>query len=211
MSPVVVSTLVSLDGYVAGPGGDISGLPMDASFDALNLERLRAAGTLLMGATTYRGMVGYWPAVAADPTVSPAVALDPSAADLHRETAQRNAALPKVVVSDSLTPADTGPWADTTTIVRRADAHAAVAALRAGAGGDVLVFGSRTLWGDLLAAGLVDELFLLVGPVVLGAGLRAFPDGVPAHLRLRDTARRPGSDNVLLSYAVGTGDAEPSS
>ena len=202
MRPVVVSTIVSLDGYVAGPGGDISRLPMDGSFDALNLERLRAAGTLLLGATTYRGMVAYWPAVAEDPTVSPAVQLDPSVAELHRETARRNAELPKVVVSDSLTSADTGPWADTTTIVRRADAHAAVAALREEAGGDVLVFGSRTLWGDLLPAGLVDELFLLVGPALLGAGLRAFPDGVPAHLRLRDTSRRPGSDSVLLHYTV---------
>jgi dihydrofolate reductase len=77
-----------------------------------------------------------------------------------------------------------------------------VAALREEAGGDVLVFGSRTLWGDLLPAGLVDELFLLVGPALLGAGLRAFPDGVPAHLRLRDTSRRPGSDSVLLHYDV---------
>jgi dihydrofolate reductase len=202
MTSVVVSTLVSLDGYVAGPGGDISRLPMDDSFDALNLARLRAAGTLLLGATTYRQMVAYWPAVAADPTVSPAVQLDPSVADLHRETARRNAELPKVVVSDSLTPADTGPWADTTTIVRRADARAAVSALREQAGRDVLVFGSRTLWGDLLAAGLVDELFLLVGPALLGAGLRAFPDAVPADLQLRDTSRRPGSGSVLLSYRV---------
>src|SRR3712207_492039 len=124
VSSVVVSTLVSLDGYVAGPGGDISRLPMDGSFDALDLERLRAAGTLLTGATTYRGMVAFWPAVAEDPTASPAVQLDPSVAELHRDTARRNAELPEVVVSGSLTLADTGPWADTTTIVRGADAHA---------------------------------------------------------------------------------------
>ena len=84
MRPVVVSTLVSLDGYVAGPGGDISRLPMDGSCDALDLERLRAAGTLLRGATTYRGMVAFWPAVGEDPTVSPAVLVDPSVAELHR-------------------------------------------------------------------------------------------------------------------------------
>jgi hypothetical protein len=41
-----------------------------------------------------------------------------------------------------------------------------------------------------------------VGPALLGAGLRAFPDGVPAHLRLRDASRRPGSDSVLLHYSV---------
>jgi dihydrofolate reductase len=199
---VVVSTIVSLDGFVAGPGGDISRLPMDGSFDALNLERLRAAGTLLLGATTYRGMVAYWPAVAEDPTVSPAVQLDPSVAELHRETARRNAELPKVVVSDSLTPADTGPWAETTTVVRRTDAARAVAALREEDGGDVLVFGSRTLWGGLLAADLVDELYLMVSPVLLGAGLAAFPAGTARGLRLLDTRTRPDSPNVVLHYSV---------
>jgi dihydrofolate reductase len=200
--PVVVSTLVSLDGYVAGPGGDITGLPMDAFFDAANLERLRAAGTLLMGATTFRGMAAYWPTVEEDPSRSPAVALDPSVADLHRETARRNGELPKVVVSDSLTPADAGPWAETTTIVRRADAARTVTALRQEDGGDVLVFGSRTAYGALLAAGLVDELYLMVAPVLLGAGLPVFPPGVRTTLQLRDTARRPGSDNVLLHHTV---------
>ena len=43
-----------------------------------------------------------------------------------------------------------------------------------------------------------------MGPALLGAGLRAFPDGVPARLRLRNTSQRPGSDSVLLSYAVDT-------
>ena len=205
MSRVVVSSIVSLDGYVAGPGGDISGLTMDASFDAHNLERLRAARTLLMGATTYRGMSAYWPAVAADPSVSPAVGLDPSVAPVHRETAERNGRLPKVVVSDTLTPADGGPWADTTTVVRRAEARRTVAALRQEDGGEVLVFGSRTLWGDLLAAGLVDELYLLVSPVVLGAGLAAFPPGTAARLALREARPLPGSGNVLLHHTVERG------
>jgi dihydrofolate reductase len=204
--PVVVSTIVSLDGYVAGPGGDISGLTMDTSFDAHNLERLRVAGTLLMGATTYRGMSAYWPAVGADPSVSPAVALDPSVAGVHAETARRNGRLPKVVVSDTLTPADGGDWAGTTTVVRRADAFRAVAALREeDGGGDVLVFGSRTLWGGLLAAGLVDELYVMVSPVLLGAGLAAFPAGTARGLRLRDTLTRPDSPNVVLHYSVAHG------
>ena len=202
MRTVVVSTIVSLDGFVAGPGGDIAGLTMDASFDAHNLERLRAAGTLLMGATTYRGMSAYWPAVGADPSVSPAVALDPSVAGVHAETARRNGKLPKVVVSDTLTPADGGEWAGTTTVVRRTDAARAVAALREEDGGDVLVFGSRTLWGGLLAADLVDELYLMVSPVLLGSGLPAFPAGTARGLRLLDTRTRPDSPNVVLHYSV---------
>jgi dihydrofolate reductase len=199
---VVVSSIVSLDGCVAGPGGDVMALPMDRFFDEHNLERQRRADVLLLGRTTYLGLKSYWPAVAQDPTRSPAVQLDPSTADLHQETGRRNDTLRKVVVSDTLTGADTAPWTDTTTIVRRADAHRAVRELREQDGGDVLVFGSRTLWSDLLGAGLVDELHLLVAPVVLPGGLPALGAGAAPPLRLTDVRRREGSDNVLLSYAV---------
>ena len=74
MRKLIVSNIMSLDGYFEGPGGNVMALPMDGFFDEHNLERLRAADTLLLGATTYTGLKGYWPAVAADPRVSPAVA-----------------------------------------------------------------------------------------------------------------------------------------
>lgn len=204
MRKVVVSSIVSLDGYVAGPGGDVMALPMDAFFDEHNLERQRHADTLLLGRTTYLGLKAYWPAIAEDPTRSPAVQLDPSTAEVHRETAQRNDAMRKVVVSDTLTRADTDPWTDTTTVVRRADAHDAVRRLKEEVGGDLLVFGSSTLWADLLRDG-PDELHLLVGPVVLGSGLPAYGPGPVPPLRLIDVRRRGGSDNVLLSYTVHSG------
>ena len=205
MRKVVVSSIVSLDGYAAGPGGNVMALPMDAFFDEHNLQRQRRADTLLLGRRTYLGLKGHWPAIAEDPTRSPAVQLDPSTADLHRETAQRNNTLRKVVVSDTLTPAETDPWTETTTIVRRADASATVRRLREQPGGDLLVFGSSTLWTGLLAAGLVDELHLLVAPVVLDGGLPAFGPGPVPPVHLHGVRRREGSDNVLLSYTVDTG------
>ena len=58
MRKLVVSNIMSLDGYVAGPGGNVMVLPMDGFFDEQNLERLRAADTLLLGATTYMGLKG---------------------------------------------------------------------------------------------------------------------------------------------------------
>jgi dihydrofolate reductase len=154
MRKLIVCNIMSLDGYVAGPGGNVMAMPMDSFFDEYNLERLRAADTLLLGTGTYTGLKSFWPAVADDPTVSPAVAANPEAADVARETGQRNNQIQKVVVSDSLTADDTAPWTDTTIIVRRADAHQAIAGLKSQPGGDILVFGSITLWNDLLTAGL---------------------------------------------------------
>jgi dihydrofolate reductase len=207
MRKLIVANIMSLDGYFEGPGGNVMALPMDGFFDERNLERLRAADTLLLGATTYLGLKGYWPAVAEDPGVSPAVAANPEVADLHRETGQRNNQIPKVVVSDSLTTDDTAPWIKTTTIVGRADAHQAVAELKDRAGKDILMFGSRTLWNELLVAGLVDELHLMVGAAVLGGGTPAFGAGPVPPLRLVDTRRRDGSDNLLVRYEVVGRDA----
>jgi len=199
---LIVSNIISLDGYFAGPGGNVMVLPMDGFFDEHNLERQRTADTLLLGATTYLGFKGYWPAVAEDTGLSPAVADNPDVADLHREIGQRNNELQKVVVSDSLTEGETAPWTDTTTIVRRADARQAVAELKERPGKDILMFGSRTLWNDLLVAGLVDELHLMVGAAVLGGGIPAFGTGPVPPLRLVNTRRRDGSDNLVLHYKV---------
>ncbi|MEV7802379.1 dihydrofolate reductase family protein [Microbispora sp. NPDC088329] len=201
MRKLIVSAIMSLDGYVEGPGGDVMALPMDDFFDAHNLERQRAADTLLLGATTYMGLKAYWPAVADNPALSPAVVNNPAVADVHREIGRRNNELRKVVVSDSLTEQDTAPWTDSTTIVRRAGAHKVVAELKSRPGRDILMFGSRTLWNDLLVAGLVDELHLMVGAAVLGGGTAAFAGPVPP-LRLLETRRRDGSENVILRYAV---------
>jgi riboflavin biosynthesis pyrimidine reductase len=64
------------------------------------------------------------------------------------------------------------------------------------------MFGSRTLWNDLLVAGLVDELHLMLGAAVLGGGTPAFGTGPVPQLRLVNTLRRDGSENVLLRYEV---------
>jgi dihydrofolate reductase len=202
MRKLIVSNIMSLDGYFEGPDRNVMALPMDGFFDEHNLERLRSADTLLLGATTYMGLKGFWPAVAENPEASPAVAINPAVAGLHRETGQRNNEIQKVVVSDSLAAEDTEPWTETTTIVGRAEARRAVAELKDRPGKDILMFGSRTLWNDLLAAGLVDELHLMVGAAVLGGGTPAFATGPFPPLRLGSVRRGGGSDNVLLRYEV---------
>lgn len=201
MRKLIVAAIISLDGYFDGAGADVWAMPMDGFFDAHNLQRMRAADTLLFGRTTFEAFLDFWPPVAADPSVSRAVQLDPRVADRHREIGERCGTTPKVVISDSLTPAQTGVWADTTSIVPRADTLRAVAELKRRPGRDILMFGSRTVWTNLLNAGLVDELHLMIGAVVLGAGTPAFDHPVSG-LRLFDVERHPGSDNVVLRYRL---------
>ena len=192
MSRVIVSNLMTVDGYVAGKGGDVMALPFDDSFSTHNLGLMQAAGTLLYGATTYAGMRDYWPSVLDDE----------SQPQLERDIAQRNQEMDKVVVSDSLTSDDTGPWRETTTIVPRAEAHDRIAELRRDSTDDLVTFGSVTLVNDLLAAGLVDELQFLVGAGVLPDGVPAFSIRPAQALHLREARRMPGTNTALLRYSL---------
>ena len=94
------------------------------------------------------------------------------------------------------------PWQHTTRIIGRADAHERIAALKGRTGKESLVFGSRTLWADLLAHGLVDQLHLMVRPVVVGGGTPLFKGQLSGSLCLLETRTWDSSDNVLLRYDV---------
>jgi dihydrofolate reductase len=191
MRKLIVCNMVSLDGYHEGPGGDVTALPFDQGFDTYCAERLRAADTLLVGRKSYEQLKSYWPPIADDPASPP----------VEREVSRLNTAIDKVVVSDSLTPDQTAPWHNTH-IVSRGDVHETIAQLKRGPGRDILVFGSHTLWNDLLAHGLVDELHLMIGAAVVGAGTPAFAGRPPVSLRLIDTLTWDGSGIVLIRYAV---------
>jgi dihydrofolate reductase len=190
MRMLIVTNIISVDGFYSGPNDDVMAMPFDTTFSDYNAERLRAADTLLLGRRSFEGFKGYWPSIVDNPDAPP----------VEREISRLNNAIDKVVVSDSLTGADLAPWTNTR-IVRRADAHDAIAELKAGDGREILMFGSHVLWNDLLTAGLVDELHLMIGSAFLGDGVPVF-SGTRTGLRLQDVRRLDDSQLILARYAA---------
>ena len=192
MRKIIVYSVISLDGYHTGVGNDVSVMfPMMGNvFDAYNTELLRTADVQLMGRVSFELFQSFWPKVAADPTSD-------AWTDAQRELSQAGKSVKGIVVSDTLQ----GNWQDVR-IIKRRDAYQQIAELKCQTGKDILITGSRTLWNDLLAHNLVDEIHLLIGNRILGQGIPVFAGKTHASLRLIDTRRWEDSDNVLLRYAV---------
>jgi dihydrofolate reductase len=196
MRHVIVSNIMSLDGYYEGPGRNVMALNMDAAFDAYNLERIKAADIVLLGRTSFEGFSSYWPGI----SDAPADPANRALSEGNRELSRVYNNLPKVVVSDSYTvPAD-NPWHSVTTVIGRAEVANWLSAEKERGSGDILIFGSRMTWNGLLAQGLIDELHLLVSPAALVGGTPIFES--PVDLTLLDARRFDGSSNVLLRYAA---------
>jgi dihydrofolate reductase len=171
----------SLDGYHEDLDHGIGWMNLSDDFGAYSVSQLDELGGLVFGRRTYDGMVAYWTGAEAQAT-SP-------------EVAARMHALPKTVVSRSPGVVE---WTNTTTVT--GDVAEAIAGLKRQPGNPLALFGSSTLTTHLLEAGLIDELRIMLSPVLLGAGRSLFAGlapGVPFDL-LRVTTFRSG--NVLLCY-----------
>ena len=173
--------VVTLDGYYEGPNGEFDWPNVDDEFNEFALNQLNDIDTLLFGRATYEGMASYWPTPAAledDPAV-----------------AERMNSVDKVVFSSSLDKAD---WQNTTLV--KENAAGTISELKRQPGKYLAIFGSPELTASLLEQGLVDELRVMVNPILLGAGkslFRTLPDRVPLELRQTTTF---SSGNVLLTY-----------
>jgi dihydrofolate reductase len=192
MRKIIVFNIISLDGYHTGPGNDVSVMfpMMGKVFDAYNAELLRTADVFLVGRVSFELFQSFWPKVAENPTSD-------EWTPEQREIVQEGKSVNTIVVSDTLT----GNWPDIR-IIRRADAYQQIAELKRQTGKDILMTGSRTLWNDLLAHDLIDEIHLMIGNVVLGEGVPVFVGKPDVTLRLIDIRRWEDSDNVLLCYEV---------
>ncbi|MEU3010614.1 dihydrofolate reductase family protein [Nocardia asteroides] len=166
---VTANIALTLDGRYHGPGGptDAGAIVRYATTEVArdHLTRIwENATTAVLGRRNAEGFLGYWPSVAADESADPR----------DRGYARWLTDVDKVVLSTTLTEA---PWERT----RIVDAPAAevVADLRATDGGEILVNTSPSAIKDLLAADLVDRLYLLICPEIAGGGARLFDDGLP--------------------------------
>jgi dihydrofolate reductase len=191
MRQLIVVNAASLDGYYEGPGRDLMAVPMENCFGEYNLERMKAADTVVLGGNSYAMFSNYWPSVADDS----------SAFGPDREFSKLYNVVDKVVVSDQASPPPAGhPWAQNTRIVSRAEAPKEIAKLKEQDGKELVTWASRTTWNGLLQHGLVDELHLLYGPGALGGGTPLFDDPVSVkHLGVRAF---DGANTLLLRYAV---------
>jgi dihydrofolate reductase len=187
MGKIVVTEFMSLDGVVEDPGGaedfKYGGwtfeIPRGDEGDKFKLDEAMESAALLLGRVTYQGFADAWPS-------------------REGEFADKFNTMPKYVVSSTLSDPS---WTNTT--VLSGDVPEEVARLKEQVDGDVVVHGSIQLAQALLEQDLVDELRLMVFPVILGAGKHLFgetSDKKPLQLQ---SSRTVGDGVVILVYGRG--------
>jgi dihydrofolate reductase len=182
MGRLVVTEFVSVDGVFEDPGGAESYEHGGWTFEydrgedgnTFKLDELLEARVQLLGRKTYEGFAAAWPSRDG-----------PFADKLNSD--------PKVVVSTTLSDPE---WQNTTVV--SGDVVEQVSKLKKETDGVILVAGSGTLVGTLLAADLVDELRLMVFPTILGRGRRLFPDGIDRLKLELAESRAVGPDGVQI-------------
>jgi len=194
MGSIVVTEFVSLDGVMEDPGGaedfKYGGWSFEFSRgdegDRFKLDEALGAEALLLGRVTFKGFADAWPT-------------------REGEFADKFNSMPKYVVSSTL---EDPEWNNST--VLKGDLEEAVSKLRAEIDGDIVVHGSAQLVQALLERDLVDELRLMVFPVVLGTGKRLFgetSDKKP--MRLVDS-KTVGDGVTILIHRPATAGADES-
>lgn len=184
MRTVASFIFTSLDGFYEGPNGELDWLDVDAQFNDFAVRQLDEADTLGFGRATYEHMAAYWP-------TEQARANDPSITSRMNDKE-------KLVFSATLTDAS---WPGTTVVRGEAAEH--IPAIKAATGRDLLVIGSAHLTANLAQAGLLDELRVMVCPIVLGQGRSLFENlkGRVSLTLLR--VRQFDSGNLMLTYRPG--------
>jgi len=183
MGRIVVTEFVSLDGVMEDPGGSEGSKHGAWTFqfsrgeegDTFKLDETMGSEALLLGRVTYEGFAAAWPS-------------------REGEFADKFNTMPKYVVSSTLRDPE---WANSTVLA--GDVVEAVTKLKREQEGDIVVHGSASLAQALIDDDLVDELRLMVFPVVLGSGKRLFGDSGMKRLQLVDS-KAVGDGVMILVY-----------
>lgn len=184
MAKLIYSAIASLDGYVEDAGGGFDWSAPDEEVHAFVNDLERGVGTYLYGRRMYETMV-YWETAHTDRDLNP----------VSRDFAEIWQTAEKIVYSRTLSDVSSAR----TRLEREFDPDA-VRRLKDISLTDISVGGAE-LAGQAIAAGLVDEIQLLVGPILVGGGKAALPDDVRVRLELLDERRFAGGV-VFLRYAV---------
>jgi dihydrofolate reductase len=187
MRNIIVSMRVTLDGFIAGPQGEMDWMEefFDEALATYESELQKTVDTMLFGRVTYQGFESYWPKVA----------LDPASPQGLVEYANQLNAMRKLVFSKTLSRVE---WNNATLV--REIVPEDITKMKQEPGRDMLIHGSANIVRTLTKLGLIETYQLLVYPVVLGSGKPLFQDikdRVP--LKLVETQTHP-SGVVLLSY-----------
>lgn len=178
---------ISLDGFVAGPKGEMNWIKVDEPLFEQIGKRISETDTALYGRVTYEMMEGYWPNAGKEP--------DASKHDI--EHAQWYNKAHKVVLSRTLQAADP---ANTTVISDKLADR--IREIKQQAGAEILLFGSPTATHALMQQGLIDGYWLFVNPVILGEGIPLF-EGIKDKTKLELVSTRSFTNGVTeLSYVV---------
>jgi dihydrofolate reductase len=181
MRRVASFIVTSLDGFYEGPNAEFDWPIVDDEFRQFAIRQLDDAGTLGFGRVTYDHMADYWPTVQAEGN-DPAIA-------------SRMNSKPKLVFSAAIGQAS---WSNTTVI--DGDALEQIEEVKAASGGDLLLIGSAHLTASFAAAGVLDELRIMVSPIALGQGRSLF-EGLKERVALElIDVKKFDSGNVLLTY-----------
>jgi dihydrofolate reductase len=186
---VVANITLSLDGRIAGPGGeyDMSWIVPHAVSDGARSHMVQVTGaatTALLGRKNYQGFAGFWPSVADDEAADPK----------DRAFARWLNDVEKIVFSTTLEQAD---WDNAR--LATADPAATVKQLRQQDGGDIIVLASTSVIRQLLEADELDRLSITLCPELVGGGARLFADGPAASWTLTST-NTTDSGAICLLY-----------
>jgi dihydrofolate reductase len=185
MRKMIVSEMMSLDGFYAGSKGEIDWHLVDEEFNRTAIGLLNTVDTIIFGRATYQLFENYWPAAAVNPLTS--------TSDLEIANKINDAA--KIVFSKTLGKVE---WKNSRLLKEVLPEE--IADMKQQPGKDMVIYGSGSIVSKFMQLGLIDEYKIFINPVILGAGKPLFT-GLQDKLNLKLTGTKVfGTGTVLLDY-----------